>query len=400
MAFFLVLWIINATDKETKTVIARYFNPVKLENPAKAKKGVHGSTSAPTEGKQDKSDQSNAQPSKTKESDSKGSPSPPETKIEGKKEASKEPAPTAEAKIQAAESQLFAAPYEALDRIAGGVGEGAPGAAPEKGDADPQRLAGALSIDSFRDPFKPIGPGSPDDPVAFDAEARNKAPPDVEPGKTGQAEKPTAKPLPEATASEKPASSGVAAAASPSSAADGGRQNEVAKAWASQAEGKAEAESKTGGEAAKVEKELKDRLGAILKSAQGPEIETRQTKDGLLISLTDKLDFSMFAVGSAVPRPELVRAMEAIAKVVNEKPGHIIVRGYTDARPYRNGAYDNWRLSSDRAQMAYYMLTRGGAPSQRFTRVEGYADHAPRDPAHPLAAVNRRLEILVEEPRT
>ena len=42
MAFFLVLWIINATDKDTKTVIARYFNPVKLENPARARKGVHG----------------------------------------------------------------------------------------------------------------------------------------------------------------------------------------------------------------------------------------------------------------------------------------------------------------------------------------------------------------------
>src|SRR5450432_1866790 len=42
MAFFLVLWIINATDKDTKTVIARYFNPVKVENPALATKGVHG----------------------------------------------------------------------------------------------------------------------------------------------------------------------------------------------------------------------------------------------------------------------------------------------------------------------------------------------------------------------
>ena len=42
MAFFLVLWIINATDKDTKTIIARYFNPVKLENPARAQKGVHG----------------------------------------------------------------------------------------------------------------------------------------------------------------------------------------------------------------------------------------------------------------------------------------------------------------------------------------------------------------------
>jgi chemotaxis protein MotB len=36
MAFFLVLWIISATDKNTKTLIARYFNPVKVEEPAKA----------------------------------------------------------------------------------------------------------------------------------------------------------------------------------------------------------------------------------------------------------------------------------------------------------------------------------------------------------------------------
>src|SRR5579862_5340234 len=36
MAFFLVLWIISATDKNTKTLIARYFNP------AKAQKGIHG----------------------------------------------------------------------------------------------------------------------------------------------------------------------------------------------------------------------------------------------------------------------------------------------------------------------------------------------------------------------
>src|SRR5271155_2931561 len=42
MAFFLVLWIISATDKNTKTLSARYFNPVKVEEPAKAQKGIHG----------------------------------------------------------------------------------------------------------------------------------------------------------------------------------------------------------------------------------------------------------------------------------------------------------------------------------------------------------------------
>ena len=42
MAFFLVLWIISATDKNTKTIIARYFNPVKVEEPARAQKGIRG----------------------------------------------------------------------------------------------------------------------------------------------------------------------------------------------------------------------------------------------------------------------------------------------------------------------------------------------------------------------
>ena len=37
-----MLSIISATDKNTKTLIARYFNPVKVEEPAKAQKGIHG----------------------------------------------------------------------------------------------------------------------------------------------------------------------------------------------------------------------------------------------------------------------------------------------------------------------------------------------------------------------
>src|ERR1700709_1348361 len=40
MAFFLVLWIINATDKNTKVMIARYFNPVKMEQSAKTPKNI------------------------------------------------------------------------------------------------------------------------------------------------------------------------------------------------------------------------------------------------------------------------------------------------------------------------------------------------------------------------
>ena len=37
------------------------------------------------------------------------------------------------------------------------------------------------------------------------------------------------------------------------------------------------------------------------------------TEDGLLISLTDRENFSMFAIGSAEPQPRVLRMMDTIA---------------------------------------------------------------------------------------
>ena len=105
----------------------------------------------------------------------------------------------------------------------------------------------------------------------------------------------------------------------------------------------------------------------------------------------------MFAIGSAEPQARVVKMMDAIAASLRSLKGSIVVRGHTDGRPYRSQTYDNWRLSSARAQMAYYMLICGGLPEKRFERVEGYADHHLKDPSHPLAAENRRIEILVRE---
>ena len=108
--------------------------------------------------------------------------------------------------------------------------------------------------------------------------------------------------------------------------------------------------------------------------------EVRQVEDGLLISLTDDASFGMFAVGSAEPRPELVRVIDKIGPLMAKRPGLIIVRGHTDNRPYSSETYDNWRLSTARAQMAYYMLVRSGIDAQRIEHVEGYADRRPKLP--------------------
>ena len=103
----------------------------------------------------------------------------------------------------------------------------------------------------------------------------------------------------------------------------------------------------------------------------------------------------MFEIGSAMPSRELVLAMEKIGRIVNSQKGTISINGHTDARPFRGDTYDNWRLSTARAHSAYYMLVRGGVDERRITEVAGFADRQPKDPANPMAAANRRIEILM-----
>jgi chemotaxis protein MotB len=144
---------------------------------------------------------------------------------------------------------------------------------------------------------------------------------------------------------------------------------------------------------------LKDEItkalgGALGKLAEGLIVEPAE--GGLLVSITDQLDFGMFNVGSAVPGRDLVLAMEKIGEVLAERNGAIAIRGHTDARPFASGTDDNWRLSLARAHSAYYMLVRGGVPEERINQVSGFADRRLKDPDDPYSEVNRRIEILVE----
>lgn len=120
---------------------------------------------------------------------------------------------------------------------------------------------------------------------------------------------------------------------------------------------------------------------------------------GVLISVTDTLDYGMFPIGSAKPDKRLVDALAEIARLLSKRKGEVIIGGHTDARPFTSGNYDNWRLSSARAQMAYYMLVRGGLDAARVLRVEGYADRQPRNSDDPNAAENRRIDIFLKTPQ-
>ena len=147
-----------------------------------------------------------------------------------------------------------------------------------------------------------------------------------------------------------------------------------------------------------LEAEVRQSLGRDLGGSPAPQIKVEATDDGVVISLTDGADFAMFDIGSAIPNGKVVFILDRIADILAKRAGPIIIRGFTDGRPFRSNIYDNWRLSVERAHMAYYMLVRGGLDEKRISRIEGYADHSLKDPKDPNAAENRRIEILLAGP--
>jgi chemotaxis protein MotB len=402
MAFFLVLWLLSALNQDQRQVVASYFNPIKLSENAPAPKGLKDLT------KKD--------PPAAEGQDGKRKPAGPNEERRGD-------SPTAEKPPFYEEKVLFRDPYAVLTEIVANANE-----------ASGQRRAGALTSaeedglkggEAYRDPFDPgywrLAPQATNDAErviesepnpkprvrenAQDAgqgeslSARRGKPDDA--GGTLQpsaaAPSATMSPLlPEGSAPSQPGSEGNAQANSHA----GAQGNAAAQSPPAEAAKDAEARdaSRAQPTARQLQAAIADALSDI-KAGAGPVAEVRQVEEGLLISLTDDASFGMFAIGSAEPRPELIRVIDKIGPLLTKRPGVIIVRGHTDNRPYRSESYDNWRLSTARAQMAYYMLVRSGVDPRRIEHIEGYADRRPKLPDDPVAAQNRRIEILVREKR-
>ena len=124
-----------------------------------------------------------------------------------------------------------------------------------------------------------------------------------------------------------------------------------------------------------------------------PDVQIKGDKSGTVITLFDKNKTGMFSIGSARPSPEMVRIMKKIGELLSREKGKIIVGGHTDGRKFKSKTYDNWRLSSARAHMAYHMLVRGGVPESRFEMISGFGAVKLAVPDDPFSPVNRRIEI-------
>jgi chemotaxis protein MotB len=429
MAFFLVMWLINSTDKKTLTQVATYFNPLRLTDKRPTPKGLEEPDG--NEGK----DSGAQKDAKKKDGEAKG----------------KKKTDDAHAGEVRSRGRLFQRELEEQEQKAPTQAGATPGENP--------RQAGGRA---YRDPFDPvlrteIMPSKPSNEKASSARPPAAAPPAVESDRgTAPSTKPDITPQQPSKEVADRADTAQREAALKKATADAAQQDispqqppkeigeraDAAQLEASIKGATAEAEkpditprqpSKEAGErgdAAQPEaaikkatadavkpditpqqpsKEVGERadaaqLEAAIKKAIAdsvlgsvPNVDVVATPEGVLISLTDDYEFGMFAIASAEPRPAMVVVMDKVAKILLTRSEQLVVRGHTDRRPYRTATYDNWRLSAARAHMAYLMLARSGIDEKRFERIEGHADRSLRVAHDPEAAQNRRIEILLRK---
>ncbi|MGI9514017.1 MAG: flagellar motor protein MotB [Anderseniella sp.] len=133
-----------------------------------------------------------------------------------------------------------------------------------------------------------------------------------------------------------------------------------------------------------------------LGSVSGVNVTVSAHAEGSLISLVEGEEHPMFGIATSTPSQELRATVRKVATALKDVEGDIVVRGHTDGRAYFTADSDNWRLSSDRAHAAYRLLVSNGIASSRFVRIEGYADTVLKVQDQPNAAQNRRIEILLK----
>jgi chemotaxis protein MotB len=422
MAFFLVMWLVNASNTEMKASVASYFNPIKLSDNVIRKKGLRD-----VDGKANAEEEAKAQKPK--------SPS----KSDGKTKA---------------ETKAESLPLQPGEAVKLGTDEN-PGAAPEPTDApfgrDGNATKGGRAAESgraFRDPFNPFAPGqlmsqegadkettkgptpgapaaqrdaAPLPPTAMleagklieelrrggpGSELRDKqmdgpaqqagVDPPVSPGgadrqqsRTGEVPAGAAKSA-DAKVGERKAGAFKGGDAGSGVAKAG--ETKPGDAKAASVSDKAQLEAAASG----VLRDIRSAVQPIAGDG-GPGIEVTVEGNGIVLSLTDTSTFGMFAIGSSEPSRQTIELINRIAPVLAANSKRIVVRGHTDSRVFRAGTNNNWRLSVSRAEAAYAMLVRSGIDEARFNRIEGYADRKLKDPKDPEAAANRRIEILLQQ---
>jgi chemotaxis protein MotB len=125
------------------------------------------------------------------------------------------------------------------------------------------------------------------------------------------------------------------------------------------------------------------------------QIQITITKEGLRIELIEQSEGLFFDIGSARLKSDAVQLLKLIASRIGTFPNDVVIEGHTDSRPYVRSGYNNWDLSTDRANSARRVLEEAGIREKQIASVNGYADRRLKNASKPLDFSNRRVTILV-----
>jgi chemotaxis protein MotB len=127
------------------------------------------------------------------------------------------------------------------------------------------------------------------------------------------------------------------------------------------------------------------------------QIEITITQEGLRVELMESAKGTFFELGSAKPTPALVDLLKVLSEELGKLPNDISIEGHTDSKPFSGSKnYDNWDLSSDRANEARRIMQSKGIRPDQVSQVRGFADQRLRVPQNPGDPSNRRITLIVQ----
>lgn len=127
------------------------------------------------------------------------------------------------------------------------------------------------------------------------------------------------------------------------------------------------------------------------------QIEITITQEGLRIELMESERGTFFELGSARPTGALLELLTVLSQQLGALQNKISIEGHTDSKPYSGkSTYDNWNLSTDRANAARREMQERGIHVGQISQVRGFADQRLRKPELPDDPSNRRISLIVQ----
>ncbi len=139
---------------------------------------------------------------------------------------------------------------------------------------------------------------------------------------------------------------------------------------------------------------------SFLQEIKDSVIQLVEDENGVVLRFPSKV---AFPAGGRDLSNRMGETLDKVAVMLQESQGEIVVTGHTDNAPISTELFrSNWSLSTERAvSVVHYLIEKNSLPAGRII-ARGLAASRPLGPndTPDNRAINRRVEILIQVPKT